>query len=148
MIYYGLLWAHLLFEFRPIWAVIKLILLCAIVFVVIRMLLIFPSVAVDEPDKTRIETSWERTEGQFWILTFAVIGALTPLALLQLAALVGLFAGWFQGGGVFSPMALASDAVQAVLGLLAVAIAAAIASRLYQWRITQEDRNLEPAQVP
>jgi hypothetical protein len=118
----------------------------AIAFVTIRLLFVFPAVAVDVTCQTiseRLRVSWEMTRGLFWKLFFALLLSFLPIILVRLVVLlITSFLAIFAFGDLAeltSPWMYDAERVNDVLSNLLepleVALAAAVASWMYLWAL-------------
>ncbi|HWX89345.1 MAG TPA: hypothetical protein VNY75_03505, partial [Rhizomicrobium sp.] len=105
--------------------------------------LIFPAVAIGEPTlslQDRIETSWERMDGNFWLFFRADIVALLPLILAMVLSIlvIGILplSVMIRMSGFVPALNILETIVRAIINLLSFPIfmvQAAIASWLYAW---------------
>ena len=114
---------------------------------VLWTLLLFPSIAVDEPSSStgkRLDTALERAKGSFWLTLRAMFLTLVPLILvMSLFVMVPMFQNGFDGAR--DP---AADVARfstwpyliwgGVSGVLLVALGAAAASWLYSYAVSRE----------
>ncbi len=106
--------------------------------VTVRLLLLFPAVAVDASSdnwQDRLHSSWHQTRGHFWRLALAVAGAVAlfvvPIMLLLGAA---TFATAFAGSIEFAGSFLVIEQVfLAAIRPITIALIAAVASWVYLW---------------
>ncbi len=96
-----------------------LIATCVGAFVSTRLVILFPAVAVDAPD-TSFGNAFDDTKGYFWRIFGIFIIAMVPIV-------VAIFAVMF----LFGPLSAVIGLTAAILNILSLAVAVAIASRLY-----------------
>lgn len=119
--------------------------LCAL-FIALRLLLIFPAIAIDAQPSDfggRMDTSWKMTRGHFWTTVALLLFSLLPLILLEMApGLIAAILSVPAFGGYWSDALLSStirflyqlsDILGSLLVPLKIAIAAAVASWMYMW---------------
>jgi hypothetical protein len=126
--------------------------------VAIHFALLFPSVAVGEKGagfRDRIETSWRRMTGNFWLFLGGDFVALLPLFLALIlgviaAAIFSMLGTWgvLQTESFFEammPLATIVGALIDLVGFPILMVQAAIASWLYAWIQQQSGPVLEPS---
>ena len=126
LVFQILFWMYL-FSLR--WHLVQLILGISILILTVRLILIFPALAMDEPGG--IEINWNRTRNQFWRIGAALVVALGPIYIVEFVVALGVFSQWLLGGSVFTPSAILMSAINALLVTVNVTVAAAIASWAY-----------------
>jgi len=137
-------WMLLLVPLRPGLALIKFVIFAAAAIMAVRSVLIFPAIAVDDPAKGRIATSWSQTQDQFWRIVLVFGGTLLPVFLLQFTVGLGVLVGWFAQGSLSSLLSVALQVPAAVLEVVGMALGAAVASWVYMW-VMENPRPVETA---
>jgi len=105
------------------------VVLIALLLFLMQTLQLFPAVAVQEPSETvsaRLETALERAEGMFWLALVALVLTFLPIGVVQAVAMrvsVKLVA--------HAPLVV--PLAKAALGVVTVALAAAVVSWLYSY---------------
>lgn len=120
------------FGFR--WPLLVVVLAVGFVIATVRLLLIFPALAVDDP--AGLAAAWNRTQRQFWRIVAALVVSLAPLTILDYAVALAHLGRGLLSGGWFTPMALAMGATSSLLMMMNATIAAAVASWVY-WDVAR-----------
>jgi hypothetical protein len=119
----------------------------------IRLMLLFPGVAIDAPAaslKDRIVSSWRRTRGIVWKLFFALVIAILPLVLGGALAfvlrdavkLIVNFGVVVDLAPIRIALRLFNASVLIIVQVLGVGVVAAVASRA--WQIAMRHEELAP----